>query len=237
MLTVFLVRHCMSETNAGLSTLGPENVGLTPHGVEQAKSISNFLRDFIPIDLIVTSRYQRTKQTAAPTVSTFPVVLEEEWEIEEFTYLSSFHHEFCTAEDRRPLVDAYWEQCNPDFIESEGSESFRCFIARVKKILERLQEAEQKTIVIFSHDQFICALLWLLTPDSGSTLMTKEPYRAMHAYKDFLDSCHIPNGGIVHMHYFQQQNQWDYRLMTEHLEIKEEDKVEEEELDLVDTTA
>lgn len=236
MLTVFSVRHCMSETNAGLQTLGPHSVGLTPDGVEQAECISNYLRYYTPIDLIVTSRYQRTKQTAAPTVSFLPTVLKEEWDVEEFTYLSSFH-EFCTAEDRRPLADAYWEQCDPAFIESEGSESFNSFIARVKKTLQRLQDVKQKTIVIFSHDQFICAFLWLLTPDSGSALMSKEPGKAMQAYKVFLDNHHIPNGGIVHMQYFLDQNRWDYKLIAEHLEIDEKDKVKEKEPELVDISA
>src|SRR2546421_386547 len=133
MSTVFLIRHGESQSNAGLATTGPRHVMLTPRGREQARDIANFLRLYPSIDIIVTSPYLRTKKTAELTTSMplFRSVAQEEWDVQEFTYLSSMHQELSTAEERRPLVDAYWEQCQPSFVDGSGSESFAQFIDRV----------------------------------------------------------------------------------------------------------
>lgn len=221
MLTVYLVRHGKSETNAGLPTLGPDHVGLTPHGLEQAQHIMAFLKSHTSLDLIVTSRYERTKQTAAPTASTFRSVPQDVWDVEEFTYLASLHHEFCTADYRRPLVDAYWEQCLPDYEESAGSESFKSFIKRAQATVDRLKYAGNKTIAIFSHEQFMCAIWWLVQQETGSIDISKE---AMCSYKTFLDTHRIPNGGIIRMHYLHSQNRWGCTMIIDHLDPRKKEQ-------------
>src|SRR4051812_21278941 len=102
MSIVFLVRHGESQSNAGAPTTDPKNVTLTPQGREQARQIANFLRLYPSIELIVTSPYLRTKQTAdlTTTMPLFRSVAQEEWDVQEFTYLSSMHQEQSTAEER-----------------------------------------------------------------------------------------------------------------------------------------
>src|SRR5437764_13957945 len=124
MITTFLIRHAESQSNAGMATADPEDVALTPRGIEQARFVAAFLKDYTSLDLIVTSPYLRTKQTAEPTMIEFCFVPGEEWNVQEFTYLSSIHQSHSTIEERRPLVEAYWEQCLPSFMDGPGSESF-----------------------------------------------------------------------------------------------------------------
>ncbi len=97
MITVFLVRHGESQANAGFATPDPVKVELTPLGEKQAKEVATFLKKHTPLNLIVTSPYLRSKQTAKPTKVLFPNADVEEWEVQEFTYLSSIHQEHSTT--------------------------------------------------------------------------------------------------------------------------------------------
>lgn len=60
--TIYLVRHAEKE----VSESNPRDPGLTPCGQERAESIANFLHD-VNIDVVYSSDYIRTKNTAEPT--------------------------------------------------------------------------------------------------------------------------------------------------------------------------
>lgn len=221
---IFLIRHGESQANAGLATISPEEVALTPLGHRQAEHIARFLKEYTHLNLIVTSAYLRTKQTAEPTRSVFGNVAVEEWEVQEFTYLSSMHHEQLTTEDRKPLVEAYWEQCQPLFIEdlryrlsygSFKSESFKVFIGRVQAFLRRLKDAaydRYENIAVFSHEQFIIAVLWFVK--YRPVEISKEE---MRDFRDFFHHNRIPNGAIVEIKIRRSQDVWSYEQITRHL--------------------
>src|SRR5260370_4598511 len=214
MITVFLIRHGESQSNAGLPTTGPKNVTLTPRGREEARHVANFLKCYPYLDLIVTSPYLRAKETAESTISMplFRSVPEEEWNVQEFTYLSSMHQEQSTAEERRPLVDAYWEQCQPSFVDGTGSESFAQFIERVQAFITHLQDTAHDTIAVFSHEQFINAVLWLI--ERGSVEASAQ---AMQEFRDFLKRNSLLNGTIVQLKVHHSQAPWSYERITDHL--------------------
>jgi 2,3-bisphosphoglycerate-dependent phosphoglycerate mutase len=216
MPTIFLIRHGESQSNAGLPTTCPESVTLTERGVAQAESIAAFLKSLVSPDLIITSSYLRSKQTAALTKPLFPSVPEEEWPVQEFTYLSSMHVGHSTVEDRRPIVNAYWKQCNPFSTDSPGSESFGCFIKRVRNVMLRLKKTQYNTIAVFSHEQFICTFLWLL--QRGWVNLCKE---TMKDFRDFLKTNPVPNGAIVRVEFRNSEERWRYELITSHLERSE----------------
>src|SRR5215471_4860289 len=107
MIDVFLVRHGESQANAGFATPDPVKVALTSLGEKQAKEVATFFKESKPLtlNLIVHSPFLRTKQTAQATKELFPRAVMEEWEVQEFTYLSSIHRKCSTVQDRKPLVD------------------------------------------------------------------------------------------------------------------------------------
>jgi 2,3-bisphosphoglycerate-dependent phosphoglycerate mutase len=211
----FLIRHGESQSNAGLATADPGDVELTPRGHEQARQIAAFLKEYTALNLIVTSAYLRTKQTAAPTKAIFHATSMEEWEVQEFTYLSSAYLGYSTSNDRRPLVDAYWEQCNPSYTDGRGSESFKVFIGRVEGFIRQLKN-RRENIAIFSHEQFLAAVLWVL--QKRPTVITSD---TMQDFRDFFNRNRIPNGAIVEITVRRGQDSqdvWIHKQIKEHLE-------------------
>jgi broad specificity phosphatase PhoE len=214
MSTILLIRHGESQSNVGLPTSSPQSAELTAPGSEQAECIGDFLESRIPPTLIVTSSYQRTKQTAAPTKLRFPLVPEIQWDVEEFTYLCSEDFPaLSNAEDRRPLVEAYWEMCDPTFVDGPGAESFVQFIGRVRNVIKRIKEIDHETIAVFSHEQFIRAVLWI----SGSDPETLDA-RTMQHFRDLLMSGKLPNGAILRTEFQDSQEPWEWELITSHLD-------------------
>src|SRR5579859_596620 len=225
MPTILLIRHGESQTNAGLPTSNPKSVELTERGKEQAQNVVDFLKSHFHPDLIVTSAYERTKQTALPTKSFFwPYFVEEEWDVQEFTYLSSWHKVPSTVEDRREYARQYWELSDPKHIDAPESEpeseskpeSFEQFIARAQKVMIDLKNTIYDKVAVFSHQQFLCALLWLSQQDR-----LKLCPDTMRNFKEFLAVHPIPNGGIVRVQFEQYNDNWQIERITSHLKSLE----------------
>ncbi len=165
----------------------------------------------------------RTKQTAERSSSVFRNALnrsvpEEEWPVEEFTYLTPIRWPYSTTQDRRPEVERYWRNADPEYVDGPGAESFENFIERVRSFLDRLKNAEEaeEAVVVFSHEQFIDAVRWLI--DCKPTEISS---RTMRGFRRYLDSHDIPNGGMVWLRFHPRENRWRYELITSHLKCLE----------------
>lgn len=213
----FLTRHGESLANKGRATYNPKDAELTTLGYKQAWQAGKYLQKYPDLYLkrIVTSAYLRTKQTAEPTKKLLPYsFVEEEWKVQEFTYLSPAYLGYSNTDYRRPLVDAYWDMCDPHYFDGHDSESFSVFIGRVRAFIRRLK-VTRENIAVFSHEQFIDAVLWLLQykPDEISP-------RAMREFRAFFKSHRIPNGAIVEITVRNIQDRpdaWETELITSHL--------------------
>jgi probable phosphoglycerate mutase len=244
--TAYLIRHGESQSNAGLPTSHPKAVPLTKLGEEQAKYIAEYLKSQPPLDLIVTSSYARSKQTAEKTRSSFPHVPLREWPVQEFTFLSLVPKKSSTVDERRPFVEKYWKTWDPLYVHGPGAESFQHFIKRARKVIRRLRNTRNSfldsayaalmqplrqplkytkhdTIAVFSHQQFICALLWLSQRDP-----VKLSPKTMQEFKDFLDANSLPNGAIVRVRFGDSHEPWQCETITSHLEeLAAQEKQEE----------
>jgi len=123
------------------------------------------------------------------------------------------HQELSTTEDRRPLVETYWTQCLPFYTEAPGAESFEAFIRRVQKFIKRLRSEKRGNIAVFSHEQFILAVRWLLSRES----LEISP-QTMGEYREYFNQHRLPNGAILHLKVSPEVAAWPYRLITEHVE-------------------
>lgn len=189
MLTVHFVRHGESAANAGNVSSNPALIPLTEKGWEQARAVSEF---FVQApSLIVTSPFERARDTAQPTIQRFPGVPVETWAVEEFTYLSPGRCANTTAAERKPWVEAYWHSADPDFIDGLGTESFSSLIQRARDSLRRLNGISGQ-VVIFGHGQFIQAVRWLImhSPEYIDTA-------AMKAFRRFDTNNAITNCQIM----------------------------------------
>lgn len=168
-----IIRHAQSEANAGLPVSDPYTVPLTALGQQQADALKQtFNAQNLP-GLIVTSPMLRTKQTAAPTISLFKGVPQEEWPMHEITYLEPTRHSGTTFDEREPDKRAYWQRLDPDYVDGPNAESFNQFISRVDDMAKRIKALEPEYTVIFSHG-FVMRALWqrLVNPQlNGQALM------------------------------------------------------------------
>ncbi len=211
MPTVWFIRHGESEANAGLPTIDPVRVKLTARGREQADHVAGSFHR--PPSSIVTSSYERAKETAAPTRRRFPHAGYEEWEtLREFTYLALTEKQQTTKRDRQPLVDAYWERLDPCYTDGADVESFRQFIGRVYSALESLKHCHTDFIAVFSHEQFIMAACWLLM--TQPKLLNAQ---AMQYFRYFLCMHPLANGAIMQVKFRDDGEIPCINVMDEHL--------------------
>jgi len=213
MATILLIRHGESQSNAGKTTSDPECIELSPRGFQQADDVAReILESNISPDLFIFSPYLRAIQTAVPTRKLFPSVHTEDWPVQEFNYLSSWSKGNSTREDREPWKNAYWSISDPRLTDSRESESFEQFIKRAREVMIRLKKTKHHTLVMFSHEQFICALLWL-----SNRYFTPISSKTMKEYKNFLMSNPIPNGAIVRVQFRNRWGRLHYEVITSHL--------------------
>jgi broad specificity phosphatase PhoE len=179
-LAVRFIRHGESVANAGGVTAEPRGIPLTALGREQALAIAHGFE--ASPDLIITSPYTRARDSAAPTAARFPDVPLEVWPVQEFASLAFARCENTTAMQRRPWVEDHWALADPDRIDGPGAECYAGLVGRVRAALRRLSELSVRSVVVFSHGQFMKAVQWEIafaSPDV--TPETMLAFRAFHA--------------------------------------------------------
>ncbi|MBN2116891.1 MAG: histidine phosphatase family protein [Anaerolineales bacterium] len=210
MKEVWLIRHGESEANAGLVTSMPDLISLTEEGHRQAAKVSALI-PAVP-SLIVFSPYLRTQQTARPTLERFPQVERQEWNIQEFSFLSPALCKNTSRMERRPLVEEYWQRCDPFYIHGEGAESFADLYHRVCAMYRRIEQIEDGLVLIFGHGQFtrMFLLSLLLRPREVTPQLMQE-------FIWFDKVFEIPNGGIFKVRFYGREP-FISGLISDHLQ-------------------
>ena len=161
---IWFIRHGESLTNADenfkSNSFGGSLVSISKRGQEQAEELLKYFTE--APDLIVTSCFIRTKETAKPLLSKYPAVQHEEWPIHEFTYLSNKRCLNTSFLQRDPWREDYWQKGDPLYSDGDGAESFVDFMERVRGAIEKIKERKENFIVIFSHGYTIAAMRYVL---------------------------------------------------------------------------
>lgn len=186
---VWFIRHGESEAHIGKAAAHTEEVRLTPSGKQQAEAIARRLPR--APTLIISSPYLRAWETAGPTLQRFPTTPHEIWSVQEFTYLGSLAGICSTKQERRKLVDVYWDRCDPTYKDGD-SESFEEFIQRVRTNIDKLK-LMNGFVTVFTHEQFIRAIQGLL-----HGWMEDTPEHMARFRKRLLDDP-LPYGYILEM--------------------------------------
>ena len=198
---VFLIRHAESIANEGRRTTDPASIVLTKKGFEQSAYLANSFKH--KPELIVTSSYLRTKQTAKPFFKRFGNVKKMELSVQEFTYLALDRCKNTTTQERRPLVAEYWERNDPLFVDGIGAESFVDFMKRVNHFIGQLRSLENECTTVFSHGQFIRGVIWRLL--TGKTNISSFE---MKQFRSFLNSFKVSNAAIVKLKVEKDDSLW-----------------------------
>ena len=171
----WLVRHGQSASNAGLPAVGAANTPLTELGHRQARELARRV-DRQP-DLLVVSAFIRSQATADPVRERWPKADCETWPIQELTYLSPARCVGTTKETRQPWVDAYWRNCDLDYLDGPDAESFRTFMARLEEFHRRLCALNGGLVIAIGHGQFFSAYLMGLEKGFDATPGWMKEYR------------------------------------------------------------
>lgn len=192
-MSIWIIRHAQSRSNAGLATIGPHDNGLSELGYRQSKYIPTAIKQ--SPDLIVTSPYLRTQLTAQPLIEKFPNTPVEVWQVQEFTYLSLALDQPTTPLIRKPLSKAYWDRSDPEYVDGPNAESLVQLMERVQTTLNQLQQ-QSGFVVVFTHGFFIKAMLWQILADP----MVIDAV-AMHRLLGFSRGFRVPNASILQMEF------------------------------------
>ena len=169
------IRHGQSTGNAGVPCDDLSKIELTALGMEQARTVAAWWPE--QPDLIVTSPYIRTQQTAYPTMVRYPNVPVEVWPIQEFTYLQPSRWNGTLSTERLPYIERYWEDADPSYCDGPGAESFQNLLERASATLERLGKLPHGALVyVFSHGQFIQAVRAIATQKELSELQIMRAF-------------------------------------------------------------
>jgi broad specificity phosphatase PhoE len=208
-VTIWMIRHAQSRSNAGLPTIGPDDNGLSELGYAQSKCIPIVFKQ--SPDLIVTSPYLRTQLTAQPLIEQFPQTPIEIWQVQEFTYLTLPLDQPTTPLIRKPFSEAYWERCDPHYIDGVHAESFTQLMERVQAALQQMQQ-QSGFVVVFTHGLFIKAMLWqiLANPSVIDTV-------AMRRFHHFWQGFRVPNASILKMQFSSDGIPCWSSFLTNHL--------------------
>lgn len=177
-LPIWLIRHGQSAANAGLVTEHPQTIALTALGVAQAEGIAQKMTQ--APDWIVVSPFQRTADTAAPSLKRYPQLTVHTWPIQELTYLSPVRCRGTTVLDRQGWAQAYWQAGDPHAVDGEGAESYGQFMARVRSFSVRLK-ATPGFGAIFGHGMFLKAFLIALEHGFEATTESMARFRALES--------------------------------------------------------
>lgn len=192
-MSIWIIRHAESCSNAGLPTIGSHDNGLSEWGYRQSKCIPTAVKH--SPDLIVTSPYLRTQLTAQPLIEQFPHIPIEVWQIQEFTYLSLPLDQPTTPSIRKPLSKAYWDRSDPEYVDGANAESLVQLMERVRTALKQLQQ-QSGFVVVFSHGFFIKAMLWQIL--ANPTVIDAV---AMGRLLGFSRGFRVPNASILQMEF------------------------------------
>lgn len=186
MKEVWFIRHGESASNVGLKTSDTGTIPITEFGVQQAEALAKQINK--KPDLIIHSNFLRTLQTAKPTIEKYPDVPIEVLPLHEFDFLARSRCIDLNIEQRKPMVKAYWERCNPEYIDGDGAESFNAFIDRIIDSLKIIEAKDEKFIVVFTHGHVIRAIYHYFN--------TKKEPIDMYQFKEFSKNFIVHNTEI-----------------------------------------
>ena len=188
---ILIVRHAQSAANAGGRTADQATIPITDTGRRQAQCLADFVSE--RPSLIAVSHYLRTIQTAEPLSRRYPDVPVESWRVEEFTYLDAAACSGTTYAERQHRRDAYWERCEPLWVDGPGCESFAGFVERVRRFEQTLNSrSPDETVVVFTHGFVMRALRWL--QQTAAALIT---HAEMADFYRSQQSVSVPNCAVI----------------------------------------
>lgn len=166
-----------------------EEIGLSPLGQAQAARLATDL--LIEPAAVLISQFLRTRQTACHYCQRHMVMPVEHPLLHEFRTLDPALIAGLNQEQRRPIVDRYWSESNPDEQMGEDAESFHAFAGRVARFHAQMNDLPDQT-VIFTHGMWLAMLVW------QSLGLSAQGSISMRNFRRFVLGLPMPNCALYH---------------------------------------
>ena len=184
MKSLTFIRHGESVANAGGVTMPHHIIPLSDLGRLQAQVVA--ANQLTPPSTILVSSMLRTHETAAPTCERFSLVPQVYSELDEFSVIDPDLIAGMYGPQRKPFVQSYWADADPQRRIGTHADTFEEFVARVIAFTRIMPDLPDAT-VIFGHGIWLGLLHWLLMgygiQDGGD----------MRAFRKFQLSLPMPN--------------------------------------------
>jgi broad specificity phosphatase PhoE len=185
----YLVRHGQSVSNSEGRVQGREDVPLSPLGVQQATTLSEWSRGIAcEIEELWSSPLERARATAAPIAAALGLELRICDQLAELHAGIFQGHLWADLETRFPEAVARWRSGDADYA-IPGGESRAQLAARGRAALEMLAARDVRGMIVVAHGGILTAAL-------GGLLGRRHPLLAAAAERPFtklpaLDNCSV----------------------------------------------
>jgi broad specificity phosphatase PhoE len=190
--TLHLIRHGESLSNIGGVTMENAVVPMTPLGHTQARALAALL----PPDPagVWTSPFLRAQETARPYGERTGHALQTLPLLHEFETIDPDLLQGMTGAQRKPISDAYWQDCDPDRRMGARAETFREFAQRVQAFCDRDLPTLPDGAVLFGHGMWMGLLAWKLLGFSADDSIGMRAFRRFQAL-----GLPMPNGAVYRL--------------------------------------
>jgi broad specificity phosphatase PhoE len=178
-----MVRHAESLANVGGKSYGQKDIPLSQNGIISAIKFAKKIQ--IKPDIIITSQYLRSMQTAYHLITSNPRSKAMTFEVHEIRVLPDEYYINTTTKDRRSEKHDYWNTENPDILIGEGAETFREFSHRVCRFIDQIKKLNFDIAVVFSHKYFIAGVALALGSAEQEQYLN-SPIRFKECMKEYL---------------------------------------------------
>lgn len=174
-MNIYLVRHGESELNAQ-RIHQDSKAGLSDMGIKQANQIAERFNN-IPIDKIISSPFERARQTADIISKKNNLSVEFNnllVEIKRPTEIELKHVDEPEVMKIKNMIFDNWD--DPNFRHSD-EETFFNFKNRVNQALKLIQQLKNEQILIVTHGEFIRMLICLMALGNELDVATFKKFR------------------------------------------------------------
>ena len=156
-MQLYLIRHGETTSN-GTGVHGKPTYSLSERGRKQAELVAKrFLT--IPIELIISSTLERTKETAAIINTHLKKPIEFSDLIVERKYPEIILSKAKNDPETIKLIFAMEESYNMPDTRYAGAESFNDLKNRAKRFLDEVSKRKEEKILVVTHDMFMRFLI------------------------------------------------------------------------------
>lgn len=171
-LNLWLIRHGETDFNRGIISDNPQQTPLSALGLKQAQRATQAIST--QPDYLIVSPLPRTRETAEAIQVLWPNTAMEYWPIFEFNYISCARMQ---SADRKLWIKNYWELADPEFSDTQDTESFAEFLGRVAQFYEQVIQLEGFVVAV-GHGQFFKAFLMGLQSGFEASPQWMRQFRA-----------------------------------------------------------